>query len=115
MRVSTSNGEIAAASNVDLCSITSALTVSGEVIHEPLWVENLSPLAQLVALPSQRSADIKEGLSVSVHTDIATHFVSQASGRERYFLTGRHKSTALIFDGVCRPSGNWRACLVHQT
>ena len=64
------------------------LTVSGEVIHEPLWVENLSPLAQLVALPSQRSADIKEGLSVSVHTDIATHFVSQASGRERVFFDG---------------------------
>ena len=64
------------------------LTVSGEVIHEPLWVENLSPLAQLVALPSQRSADIKEGLSVSVHTDIATHFVSQASERERVFFDG---------------------------
>lgn len=64
------------------------LTVSGEVIHEPLWVENLSPLAQLVALPSQRSADIKEGLSVSVHTDITTHFVSQASERERVFFDG---------------------------
>ncbi len=82
------------------------LTVSGEVIHEPLWVENISPLAQLVALPSQRSADIKQGLSVSLHTDIATHFVSQASERERVFFDGRHKSTALIFDGVCRPSGN---------
>jgi len=64
------------------------LTVSSEVIHEPLWVENLSPLAQLVGLPSQRSADIKEGLSVSVHTDIATHFVSQASERERVFFDG---------------------------
>ena len=63
-------------------------TVSGEVIHEPLWVENLSPLAQLVALPSQRSADIKQGIAVSVHTDIATHFVSQASERERVFFDG---------------------------
>jgi hypothetical protein len=44
------------------------VTVSGDVIHEPLWVENLSPLAQLVALPSQRSADIKEGtLGVAAH------------------------------------------------
>ena len=64
------------------------LTVSGEVIHEPLWVENLSPLTQLVALPSQRSADIKEGLSVSVHSDIATHFVSQATERARVFFDG---------------------------
>ena len=64
------------------------LTVSGEVIHEPLWVENISPLAQLVALPSQRSADIKQGIAVSVHTDIATHFVSQASERERVFFDG---------------------------
>ena len=30
----------------------------------------------------------KRGLSVSVHTDIATHFVSQASGRERVFFDG---------------------------
>ena len=63
-------------------------TVSGEVVHEPLWVENLSPLAQLVALPSQRSAGIKKGLSVLLHTDIATHFVSQASERERVFFDG---------------------------
>ena len=64
------------------------MTVSGEVIHEPLWVENLSPLAQLLALPSQRSAHIKEGLSVSLHTDIATHFVSQTSEREGVFFDG---------------------------
>ena len=64
------------------------LTASAEVIHEPLWVENLSPLAQLVALPSQRSADIKEALSVSVHTEIATHFISQALERERVFFDG---------------------------
>ena len=71
-----------------LAGLLLPLTVSGEVIHEPLWVENLSPLAQLVALPSQRSADIKSGLSVSVHTDIATHFVSQASELERVFFDG---------------------------
>ena len=54
-------------------------TVSGEVIHEPLWVENLSPLAQLVALPSQRSADIKQGIAVSVHTVSYTHLTLPTS------------------------------------
>ena len=61
---------------------------SAEVMHEPLWVENLSPIALLVALPSQRSADIKEGISITLHSDVATHFVSQASERERIFFDG---------------------------
>jgi hypothetical protein len=74
-----------------------------DAIHEPLWVENLSPLASLLALPSQRSADIREGLSVTFHSDIATHFVSQARLRAfakfcsgtlgcRSHLTGRGPS-----------------------
>ena len=64
------------------------MTVFAEVMHEPLWVENLSPIAQLVALPSQRSADIKQGISVTLHSDLATHFVSQESERERVFFDG---------------------------
>ena len=64
------------------------MTVFAEVMHEPLWVENLSPIAQLVALPSQRSADIKQGISVTLHSDVATHFVSQESERERVFFDG---------------------------
>ena len=57
-------------------------------IFEPLWVENLSPLAALVGLPSQRSADIREGVSVTLHSDVATHFVSQAGGDESVFFDG---------------------------
>jgi len=44
-----------------------------ERVHAPLWVENLSPLAALIGIPSQRTADIREGLSVTAHTDLATH------------------------------------------
>jgi hypothetical protein len=71
-----------------LISSLAPLAASSEVMHEPLWVENLSPLAQLVALPSQRSADIKEGISVTLHADVATHFVSQVSDSERVFFDG---------------------------
>jgi len=65
-----------------------AANSSADVIHEPLWVENLSPMASLVALPSQRSADIREGLSVTLHSDIATHFVSQSRSDESVFFDG---------------------------
>jgi hypothetical protein len=66
-----------------------------DAIHEPLWVENLSPLASLLALPSQRSADIREGLSVTFHSDIATHFVSQARSGELVFFDGETQRHSL--------------------
>ena len=64
-------------------------------IFEPLWVENLSPLAALVGLPSQRSADIREGVSVTLHSDVATHFVSQADGDESVFFDGETQRHSL--------------------
>ena len=64
-------------------------------IREPLWVENLSPMASLVALPSQRSADIREGLSVTLHSDIATHFVSQARSDDAVFFDGETQRHSL--------------------
>lgn len=67
--------------------ITTSLSFA-DAIHEPLWVENLSPMAALLALPSQRSADIRQGLSVTLHSDIATHFVSQARSDETVFFDG---------------------------
>lgn len=55
---------------------------------EPLVVTNLSPLASLRALPSQRSADVSEGLAVDAHLAFASHFVAQSSGAEALFLDG---------------------------
>ena len=90
-----------------LISSLAPLAASSEVMHEPLWVENLSPLAQAVALPSQRSADIKEGISVTLHADVATHFVSQVSDSERvFFLMGKRKRTMSMSDGVSHLDGN---------
>ena len=66
-----------------------------DTFHEPLWVENLSPMASLLALPSQRSADIREGLSVTLHSDIATHFVSQTRGDETVFFDGETQRHSL--------------------
>lgn len=62
--------------------------LSAQTIHEPLWVENLSPLAAVVAIPPQRSADIDEGLAVTLHSDVATHFVSQMRSEEAVFFDG---------------------------
>ena len=71
-----------------VCCLFASAYASADAVREPLWVENLSPMASLVALPSQRSADIREGLSVTLHSDIATHFVSQARGDETVFFDG---------------------------
>ena len=76
-----------------------------DAVHEPLWVENLSPMASLLALPSQRSADIREGLSVTLHSDIATHFVSQVRSDETVFFDGETQRHSLALRwGV---SWNW--------
>ena len=66
-----------------------------DAVYEPLWVENLSPMASLLALPSQRSADIREGLSVTLHSDIATHFVSQTRSDETVFFDGETQRHSL--------------------
>ena len=81
------------------------LTASAERIHEPLRVENLSPLTQLIGLPAQRSADIKTGLSISWHTDIATHFVARESENERVFFDGETQKHSLDLRWGLAP--NW--------
>ena len=74
--------------------LTTSLSFA-DAIHEPLWVENLSPMAALLAIPSQRSADIREGLSVTLHSDIATHFVSQSRSDETVFFDGETERHSL--------------------
>ena len=77
------------------CAILVSPHSLADAIYEPLWVENLSPLTALVALPSQRSADIREGISVTLHADVATHFVSQANDDERVFFDGETQRHSL--------------------
>ena len=66
-----------------------------ERVHAPLWVENLSPMAALIGIPSQRTADIREGLSATAHTDLATHFVAQVSDNEQAFFDGESQRQSL--------------------
>ena len=96
MRVKPSSGR-ALAYRVMLAVVgffTAAYTLA-DSIHEPLWVENLSPMAASLAIPSQRSADIREGLSVTLHSDIATHFVSQSRSDETVFFDGETQRHSL--------------------
>jgi len=47
------------------------------LVSQPLWVENMSPMAQHVALPSQRSAQIADAWSWELNTAIASHWTVQ--------------------------------------
>ena len=78
-----------------LALIAAPFAALAEQIHEPLRVENLSPLVQLIGLPAQRSADINAGVSVSWHADIATHFIARESENERVFFDGETQQHTL--------------------
>lgn len=54
------------------------------VASEPLYVKNLSPVAGLLGLPSQREADIAAAGSfdVALHGSIASHYVSESNDNE---------------------------------
>ncbi len=57
---------------------------------EPLWVENLSPLAQVRALPAAQSAFLSDDWGIALHLAVASHYVVEASAQH---------GAALIFDG----------------
>ena len=65
---------------------------------EPLWSENLSPLAGLVALPSQRSAQITPGLTAALHGAMANHWVSQDEADESVFFDGETGRVTAAFE-----------------
>jgi len=82
-----------------------AVPVSGQDAYfleplrsEPLWVENLSPLAGLVALPSQRSARITPGLTIALHGAVANHWVSQDEAEESVFFDGETGRVTAAFE-----------------
>lgn len=49
---------------------------------EPLYVRNLSPIAGLLGLPSQRSAVWRAGLQTAVHGSLSNQFVEEENGGE---------------------------------
>ncbi len=57
---------------------------SGTVAAEPLYVKNLSPVAGLLGLPSQRSADIAPtgSFDLALHGSVASHYVSEDNENE---------------------------------
>ncbi len=64
---------------------------------EPLYAKNLSPVAGLFGLPSQRSADIGPAGSwaFAAHGSIASHYVAEANARELLNFDGETARLAL--------------------
>ena len=78
--------------------IPASLAVAqGALADEPLYVKNLSPVAGLLGLPSQRSADIAPAgrFDLALLGSIASHYVQEASAEEFLNLDGETARLAL--------------------
>ncbi|MBE9539371.1 MAG: DUF3187 family protein [Proteobacteria bacterium] len=64
---------------------------------EPLYVKNLSPVAGLLGLPSQRQANTQApgSYSVALHSSIASHYVAETTSTEQLNLDGETVRFAL--------------------
>jgi Protein of unknown function (DUF3187) len=64
---------------------------------EPLYAKNLSPVAGLLGLPSQRSASTgpKGSLDIALHSSIASHYISEERQGEYANLDGETLRFAL--------------------
>ena len=56
---------------------------------EPLQITNLSPLASLRAIPSQRSVEAARGLSWAASATLSNHFTVEKGDEEALFLDGQ--------------------------
>ena len=74
---------------------------------EPLYVKNLSPIAGLLGLPSQRSADIAPTgrLDLAVHGSIASHNVSEDNNSESLNFDG--ETVRLAIEARYALADNW--------
>lgn len=65
--------------------------------EEPLYVKNLSPVAGLLGLPSQRSAAVGEPgqWSLGLHSSVASHYVADRGRAEALNLDGETRRLAL--------------------
>lgn len=79
---------------IGLVALLGALPV---VASEPLYVKNLSPVAGLLGLPSQRDAQTTETgrLAAALHSSVANHYVNENSGNEFLNLDGETLRFAL--------------------
>ncbi len=77
-----------------LCLLPLAFSATAS---EPLYVKNLSPLAGLIGLPSQRDAATTEPGSVelALHGSLASHYINDGNARERLNLDGETARVAL--------------------
>ena len=74
-----------------------ALVIRPVAASEPLYAKNLSPVAGLSGLPSQRSAATldRNSLGVALHSSIASHYVADSSADEFLNLDGETLRFAL--------------------
>lgn len=74
---------------------------------EPLYVKNLSPVAGLLGLPSQRSADIGSAgqFGLALHGSIASHYVSE--GRKDEFLNLDGETARIALEARYALGDNW--------
>ena len=77
------------------------------VANEPLYVKNLSPVAGLLGLPSQRNADIASPgrFALAVHGSLASHYVSENSGGE--YLNFDGETARLAIEARYALADNW--------
>ncbi len=95
-------GAVAAALALPLILLTAPGMAS-----EPLYVKNLSPVAGLLGLPSQRNAITESAgtFEVAVHGSIASHYVNDASERE--FVNFDGETARLALDLRYGITDNW--------
>ena len=74
--------------------LVSQATVA-DAAREPLWIENLSPLQSVVAIPPQGSAEGVDGVAVTLHNDLATHFIARQTDDEAVLFDGETQRTSL--------------------
>lgn len=76
-----------------LCLLTGQVCAAGE----PLYAKNLSPVAGMLGLPSQRTADTRPAgaFDLALHSSIASHYISEGSGDEFANLDGETLRFAL--------------------
>lgn len=78
---------------------------------QPLWAENLSPMAQLVALPSQRSAHIAQSWQWELHSAIASHWTVQGNGNTAVRFDGESTRAIAAFEWGFAPQWSARVSL----
>ncbi len=79
------------------CALALGLLAAPALAQEPLYVKNLSPVAGLLGLPSQRDAATTDAgtFALATHFSVANNYVSELRGDERLNLDGETLRLAL--------------------